>query len=400
MGATFGCDDAPSAPELRDAPEFMATDVALIRSQRVQDKSSSSRDVHKQEYEVTKGEVVMKQAEVQETNSDGPVMQGILRPQQAGNHWKHDRQTKRQETSDSGFVVEHRESRHVTLDVSKSKRIEVAESNYRLRNNFGRVPTTLPFSYRQVELQEAEVLCGEAGDMPRVKFSGWSTADALLFLGRTPNVQVCGLNFANGSHVGGGYKNGAVAQEEDLCRRLPTLYTSLHNAKREGHYPFGPSTCSSSSAPAKYSDVLYTAGLVVARLGEGKDYSLLPRHQQATVSLITAAAPNVNFGNDIYELDLMYHTVRSIFITPKIFMPETSALVLGAWGCGAFGGNPEDVALLFAKALLHEGLGRLYSEVHFAIPESEKDVNAATFRSCLQQQGIPFQELGALPELV
>lgn len=269
-------------------------------------------------------------------------------------------------------------------------RIQVAESNYKMRNTW-QVPKTVLVTSSECETGQVPCLDQDA----QVTFSGWSTADALLRLTlQRPGRRVCGLNFANGSQVGGGYKTGAVAQEEDLCRRLPNLYTSLFNAKREGLYPFGPSTCSSKDRPEKYSDVLVTAGLVVARQGEDQDFKLLPREQQVRVSLVTAAAPNINFAKEVYDLDLMYKTVRAIFIAPRLIQPDINTLVLGAWGCGAFGGKPEDVSGLFAKALAEVNLRRLYREIHFAIPQYDpSDINAEVFRRRLAEHGIKFQDM-------
>merc|ERR1719245_1406858 len=109
-----------------------------------------------------------------------------------------------------------------------------------------------------------------------------------------------------------------------MCLRLPNFYTTLHNAKKTGLYPFGPSTCRSPDKPAKYSDVLFTPGVVVARKGEEEMFELLPQEQQVLVSIVTAAAPNVKFATEVYDLELMYQTVKSIFIVPRLKMPETT----------------------------------------------------------------------------
>merc|ERR1712187_497051 len=202
----------------------------------------------------------------------------------------------------------------------------------------------------------------------------------MLYFASKRGAVVCGLNFANGEKEGGGYKHGATAQEEDLCRRIPTLYTSLYNAARDGCYPFGPATCTSPDRPAKYSDVLYTGHLTVARAGEEDGYQLLPKEEQRKVSLVAAAAPNIKFKDEINDTNLIYRTIRSIFIAPKMAEPEVNTLILGAWGCGAFGGDPRVISELFGKALFQENLGQLYREVHIAIPKtSPHDVNYGTF---------------------
>ena len=55
-------------------------------------------------------------------------------------------------------------------------------------------------------------------------------------------------------------------------------------------------------------------------------------------------------------------------------------LVLGAWGCGAFGNKPHDVAGYFKQILIDEGYGYFFDEVRFAIYGSENGKNISEFR--------------------
>jgi len=203
---------------------------------------------------------------------------------------------------------------------------------------------------------------------------------------------ICVMNFANGTSkcVGGGYRSGASAQEEDLCRRIPNLFPSLVRAQQDGFYPFGPSTYGSPDGPGRYSNVLFTPDLSLARLGERDDFRPLDVSQQIQLSVVSAAAPNVGFASEVVVLELMLETVRSVFLAPQGLQPSARVLVLGAWGCGAFGGDARNVARLFAGALADEGLGSFYDEVHFAIPPGR---NAEAFSKTLKDFGVPLAYL-------
>lgn len=264
-------------------------------------------------------------------------------------------------------------------DAGKLKKTlaEVAEHNYKLRACW-RVPRTVAVSYDQCMDFSAQ---GSRGSGAEISFSTMDTIEAMMRFAADRRRVVCALNFANGKDVGGGYKNGATAQEEDLCRRIPALYTSLYRAAKDGMYPFGPSTCSSVDTPEKYADVLYTADLIVAREGEEGGFGLLPKDGQVQVSLVAAAAPNIRFANDVSDPELIYRTIQAIFLAPRMIQSEVTTLILGAWGCGAFGGNPAEIARLFVQALIRDNLGQPYREIHFAIPRtSPTDVNYDTFR--------------------
>lgn len=270
---------------------------------------------------------------------------------------------------------------------------DVAEDNYKLVTNdpgSWKVPRTNLITTAECS-KNINAFNFSVGADPRIIFSHRTTGEALLRLHvSNPKQKVCALNFANGVHIGGGYKNGAIAQEEDLCRQIPTLYTSLFNAKKWGNaYPFGPSTYKGSS-PERYSDVLYTSNLLVARHTVSNGYGILPRSQMPFVSLVSAAAPNIRFAGEEHNKDLVQRCVDNIFIAPKLQEKDVSILVLGAWGCGAFGGDPLVMAGHFVTSL-SKGMGKLYSEIHFAIPVfSDTDRNAEVFESVLSENGVRF----------
>lgn len=264
---------------------------------------------------------------------------------------------------------------------------KVADDNYKM-SRYSSVPETFMVEHKQCLAYRMQPL----RDDPVVSFSGMTTADALLHFGAYRGHPVCGLNFANGSTVGGGYKHGATAQEEDLCRRIPALYTSLLGASKRGYYPFGPCTCRSRSDPRRYCDVLYTPQICVTRGGEAQGFA--PLDTKASISLVTAAAPNVRFASELDDPDLVRKALWTIFVAPKMREPQVDTLILGAWGCGAFGGDPHRMSDLFLQALIQENLGRLYREVHFAIPvTNSKDINFQTFRNAFRRRGVKVVDM-------
>ena len=209
--------------------------------------------------------------------------------------------------------------------------------------------------------------------VPPITFSSDTTATAAIRR-RDSGHRITLLNFANGQVPGGGYLSGAVAQEEDLCRRIPHLYPSL---LASGLYPFGPST------GKHYSRALYTFPLKILREGSERGYRLLPRERVTTVAVISAAAPNV-LRNEALDEEKLAQCIRAMFQGPESLGGKRGVLILGAWGCGAFGNDPYVMSSLFARVLL-EGCAEGYSEVHFAIPAGR---NANVFREVLERQPI------------
>merc|ERR1719346_355651 len=80
--------------------------------------------------------------------------------------------------------------------------------------------------------------------------------------------------------------------------------------------------------------------------------------------------------------------MRTILIAPRLKDPRVDTIVLGAWGCGAFGNDPQIMASLFAQVLQEEPLRQLYREVHFAIPPGNE--NAEVFDQAFSAAGLPF----------
>jgi uncharacterized protein (TIGR02452 family) len=224
------------------------------------------------------------------------------------------------------------------------------------------------------------------------------------------------LNFASARNPGGGFLSGAKAQEEDLCR-CSGLYPCLLQCK--GYYK------ANQSPGGLYTDhAIFSPRVPFFKTdgdGEGDDAFL---SQPFFVSVITIPAPNTRAfiqqrhkercRRDPPQTDA---TATTTTITPAVVLVDEDAeqlrqtfyrrwchvlclarahgvtrLVLGAWGCGAFGGDPVMASTTARQAILDvivngdgatcEGTSSLI-EIVFVIPETglQSPINLETFRA-------------------
>lgn len=164
------------------------------------------------------------------------------------------------------------------------------------------------------------------------------------------------LNFANGVRPGGGFLCGSRAQEEVLCR-CSTLYDTLEGdpmyaAHRANDHKF------SSDWAILSPDVPVFAN---------DDGTVL--EEPWLLSFLTCAAP-VCRGDDAETKkiagDLLQQRIHRVLAIARAF--GYRELVLGAWGCGAFGNDPLRTAQDFRAALEGEFVGA-FREVVFAITD-------------------------------
>ncbi|MFC9282676.1 TIGR02452 family protein [Streptomyces collinus] len=177
---------------------------------------------------------------------------------------------------------------------------------------------------------------------------------------RWADAPVAVLDFASARNPGGGYLNGAQAQEEALCR-ASALYTCLLRARpfydhhRAHRDPF-------------YSDrVIHTPAVPVFRDDRG---DLLPEPFPA--GFLTAAAPNAGVVRRTAP-DRAGELPAALVRRAERVLETAAAqgyrrLVLGAWGCGVFQNDPAQVAGAF-RTLLGPGgrFARTFEHVVFGI---------------------------------
>jgi uncharacterized protein (TIGR02452 family) len=165
------------------------------------------------------------------------------------------------------------------------------------------------------------------------------------------------LNFASAKHPGGGFRSGARAQEESLARSSG-LYSCLQgNAMYEYHRSLGDSMYSNYA--------IYSPDVPVFRSDEG---TLL--EQPFLCSFITSPAVNAkvvlerNPSARSAIREAMRERVRKVLAIAAAHGHK--ALVLGAWGCGVFGNDCQEIAELFHEALMQPFRGA-FARIEFAI---------------------------------
>ena len=168
------------------------------------------------------------------------------------------------------------------------------------------------------------------------------------------------LNFASAYNPGGGFLGGARAQEESLCR-ASALHACIVGRPMYAHH-------AANRDPMYTSWLLYSPGVPVFRDDDG---ALL--ETPWTCGFITAAAPNVKVLRERSPERL--EQVRAVMreragrVLGVAAREGHASVVLGAWGCGAFGGDTGLVAECFHEALVGRFRGA-FAAVVFAVLDS------------------------------
>lgn len=171
-------------------------------------------------------------------------------------------------------------------------------------------------------------------------------------------LRVTGLNMANPEHAGGGVNRGAFAQEENCFRR-----SNYFMALPQSLYPIPEYGC------------IYTPLITVFK---DKNYKMMSK--PFNVSMIACAAiidPKLSDTGSYtqrWDLRIMRRKIRQIF--QVAYVNKIDTLVLGAFGCGAFGNPPVEVARLFNEFL--SAYNKCFKNIIFAI-KSHNDPNYQIF---------------------
>lgn len=187
--------------------------------------------------------------------------------------------------------------------------------------------------------------------------------------------KVAVLNFANPENPGGGVQNGAMAQEECLCRSS-NLYPCLcNNTIFSDFYLYHRSLHN-----FYYTDrIIYTQGVTVFK-DDSDIPKLMPEKEWFKVDVITCAAPYMakcqNIDKKFLE-DVFKSRIKNIF--ESALDNGVQVLILGAFGCGAFKNPPELVSRAFHKVIVDNEYKTKFKKIVFAIKNT---VNADSYRTC------------------
>ena len=165
-----------------------------------------------------------------------------------------------------------------------------------------------------------------------------------------PESDLLLLNMASDKKPGGGVAKGSTAQEEHICR-CTTLYPNLY--KR--FYPL--------------SDYEFIHSTNIRILKDGT-FSKTKSYPINVISMASIRRPKLISGKLYTDSDYekMFNKVR--ILLQFALDNNYKILILGAWGCGAFGNPPEIVAKIFYDQLNGEFKNK-FSKVIFSIMENK-----------------------------
>lgn len=195
--------------------------------------------------------------------------------------------------------------------------------------------------------------------------------------------RVAVLNFANAYHPGGGVTSGSTAQEECLCRSS-NLYCALTAPDiLERYYRYNKDHIDAIGTDT----VVYTPGVWVFKTDDAPHETL---ERPFKVDVLTCAAPDLRYapgGKREAAARAFYGRIANILEVAN--ENDADTLILGAFGCGAFGNDPEQVAEAFRALLIDRGYRDRFAYVIFAIKANDAvNSNLRAFQRAFARDGL------------
>lgn len=221
---------------------------------------------------------------------------------------------------------------------------------------------------------------GKAADVIVESNTSFKAAKEYLQYGK-----VAVLNFANPHNPGGGVHNGAMAQEECLCRSS-NLYPCISNKNVFNDYYLYNRLIKHYF----FSDrIIYTKNVTVFK-DDSDIPQIMPQKEWFNVDIITCAAPYIakrRYTNKTALKELFKSRIKNIF--EVAIDNNVDVLILGAFGCGAFKNPPEVVASAFREVIDKNNYNNNFKKIVFAIKNSSENENYMYFNKIiLGYQGV------------
>ncbi|MCD8328939.1 MAG: TIGR02452 family protein [Ruminococcus sp.] len=198
------------------------------------------------------------------------------------------------------------------------------------------------------------------------------------------NPEILLLNLASATHPGGHTRQGASAQEEDLCRRT-SLLLSLESEAAKKYYQYNETLKTRMGSDS----IIFSPNVEVIKSVSD------PLDAPFPVSVISCAAPMVRLGlegmsQQEYEAMLLNRINGILLVAASCGYRH---LILGAFGCGIYGNDATLVSDLFARAIRYfsfngKDSSQLFDSIQFAVLcRPEKDYNFKEFYRNFGEEG-------------
>nr|QBK87222.1 MAG: protein of unknown function DUF2263 [Marseillevirus LCMAC201] len=190
--------------------------------------------------------------------------------------------------------------------------------------------------------------------------------------GKEDEKHICVLNFASAKNPGGGFLKGSNAQEESIAR-ASGLYACIKNNIMYEKNAQDNNKC-------LYSHHMIFSPTVPVFRDKNDDLIEKP----FCISFITSPAVNAkqakiqNIDNDVINQTMLERMDRFLSVT---VWNHVDILILGAWGCGVFGGNNEIVAKQFFDLLTGKYYGMFEKVIFTVIGDADFTVFSRLFGS-------------------